>query len=199
MRRRVSGGRFELVADRTVEEVKKQELYTEVGRAVVHLSNIENCLADIFYRLAGVKITHQFAIGLFYSQTFDNKVALVELLMRLEGPQEQLGNWEKLTAELRTHRGVRNLIAHQGLHVGFPDKQGVVDVALLPAPLRTKYDPKKKSIVPSKGIRLGIAEIRSTASALDHLQSELQRLWTAIDNHFLPKELRSDYLWPDDD
>jgi hypothetical protein len=178
----------------------KQEIFTEIGRAVVHLSNVENSLADIFYLLLGHRVPRwQRAIELFYTQSVDNKIALVDLLMHLEGPKEELDAWKKIADQLRAHRVVRNLIAHQGMSVNFFHAEGRIDVALDPAPLRTKFDPKTKHIVPSKGRRVELAEIRATASALERIRSELEKLWTRIEDRSLPEELRSDYVEPPED
>jgi hypothetical protein len=192
-------GPFRLVEGRETEDIVKQEMFTEIGRIVVHLSNVENSLADLFYLLLGHRVPDwQRAIELFYAQSVDNKIALIDLLMHLEGPEEELTVWKKIADELRSHRAVRNLVAHQGMSVNFFHAEGRVAVALDPAPLRTKFDPKTKHIVPSKGRRVELAEIRSTASALERIRSELKKLWTRIEDRSLPEELRSNYVEPDE-
>jgi hypothetical protein len=200
MPKKPSHGRFKLAAERNSLDTKSQELFTEVGRAIVQLSNIENALADIYYSLINHRVTTLTSMNLFYAQTwFDNKVMLVDLLFGLEGTKEQIGRWQKIVAELKTHRGVRNLIAHQGMYIGFPDKEGLIDVSLHPPPLRIKYDPKAEHFVPSKGRHLGIAEIRSTASALSRIHHELEKFWQEIEDSFLPEAQRSDYVDKDEE
>ena len=144
-------------------------MFAEVGRTIVQLSNIENALASIYYSLVDYRLpSTQAAMAPFYAQSwFEGKVLLVDLLMRLEGPEELLERWKKIMKELKQHRTVRNLVAHQRLYVGFPDKEGRVNVSLDPHELQVTYDPKKRAVGPSKGRTVTLAEVRSTASALD--------------------------------
>lgn len=199
MSKKIRQTRFKLATERDGEESKSHEMFTEVGRTIVQLSNIENELANLYYSL----VTEHYlgtsaAMAAFYAQSwFDAKVLLVDLLMRIKGPKEFFERWEKIVKELKQHRGVRNLVAHQRLYVGYPDKEGRVDVSLDPAELNLKYDPQKKEIVPARGRPLSLEEIRSTASALDRIRKALSRLWFDLDEYNLPEDMRSDYREPE--
>ena len=201
MSKKIRQTRFKLAAERDSEVSKSHEMFTEVGRTIVQLSNIENELANLYHSLvSGHYLSTPCAMAVFYAQSwFDAKVLLVDLLMRIEGPKEYFERWEKIVKELKQHRRVRNLVAHQRLYVSYPDKEGRVDVSLDPAELNTKYDPHKKQIVPAKGRPLSLEEIRSTASALDRIRKDLSRLWFDFDEYYLPEHLRSDYVEPEDE
>ena len=193
--------RFQLAPERDDEATKTQEIYTEVGRTIVQLSTIENELANLFYQLLDYRLssTSQ-AMAPFYAQNwFDGKVLLVDMLMRLEGSKEAIKRWEKITKELKKHKGVRNLVAHQYLATSFPDREGRVHVWLSPSDLHEKWDDKKGRLVPVKGRALSVVEIRSTASALDKIRRELSDLWRFLEDEKLPEEERSTYVPPDDD
>jgi hypothetical protein len=49
-------GRFKLAANRDDEASKSHEMFTEVGRTIVRLSNIENALACIYYSLVDYRL-----------------------------------------------------------------------------------------------------------------------------------------------
>ena len=83
-------------------------------------------------------------------------------------PKEGLVRWNKIYSVLSTHKGVRNLIAHQGMHVGAPNERGEVIVLLKPPWLKKN----------SKGRELDVESIRSTADAITRAHGEL---WKLID------------------
>jgi hypothetical protein len=192
---------FKLAAERDSEESKSHEMFTEVGRAVVQLSNIENELANLYHSFAAEHYSDDpSAMAVFFAQSwFDGKVLLVDLLMRIQAPKEFFRRWENIIKELRDHRAVRNLIAHQRLYVSYPDRNGRVDIWLDPAELNRRYEPQKKTFVPVKGRPLHLAEVRSTASALARIRSDLARLWCDLEEYYLPPHLKSDYVEPEDE
>jgi hypothetical protein len=85
------------------------------------------------------------------------------------------------------------------LYVGFPDEEGRVNVLLHPHELQVRYDPEKERLVPSKGRAVTLAEVRSTASALDRIGKELDDLWRRLEERHLPEEERSDYVPPEEE
>ncbi len=176
-------------------------MFTEVGRAVVQLSNIENELANLYHSFAAEHYRgDRFAMEVFFAQSwFEGKVLLVDLLMRIQAPKEFLRRWEKIIKELKQHRAVRNLIAHQRLYVSYPDREGRVNIWLDPAELNRRYDPQKKALVPAKGRPLHLPEVRSTASALDRIRKDLAQLWYDLEEYYLPPHLKSDYVEPEDE
>ena len=89
------------------------ELYKQVGRVVVTLSNIENLMAMVFV-IVSHNLTTEEASAIFDSyQSFDQKFKLVGYAIQ----QNDLGNeheeWEKLSKRLQGQKLVRNLVAHQ--------------------------------------------------------------------------------------
>jgi hypothetical protein len=198
---KIKRGSFKLAAERTREDVLSHEMFTEVGRTVVQLSNIENELASLYHSLTlGHYLSTPQAMAIFYAQSwFDGKALLVDLLMRIEAPKQLFKRWEKLFAELKGHRAVRNLVAHQRLSVGYPDKDGQITMWLDPAELNLRYDHKTKKIVPAKGRPVSLSEVRVTASALERIRKELSHLWVDLDESRLPVHRRSGYVDPEDE
>lgn len=193
--------RFQLAPGRGDEATKTREMYTEVGRTIVQLSTIENELALIFYELTGFRISSTTeTMAPFYAQSrFEGKLLLVDLLIRLEGSDEAIKRWQKVTKDLKKHKGVRNLVAHQHLATSFPDREGRVNVWLSPGELHLKWSTKDDTLVPVKGRALPIAEIHSTANALEKIRVDLRSLWQFLEDEKLPLEERSDYIPPEED
>jgi hypothetical protein len=146
---------FKLAAERETEESVSHEFYTEVGRIIVQLSNIENELASLYYRFAQTHYdSTPDAMALFFAQSwFEGKVQLVDLLFRMNAPEEFREKWEKISNELKQHRAVRNLVAHQRLYVSYPDKDGRVSAWLDPAHLNRRFDYEKKKRFRQKDVR----------------------------------------------
>jgi hypothetical protein len=123
--------------------LERREVFEEVGRAIVHLSDIENLLASLFHVLVRPKAPSP-SMELFYDQgTFDKKMKLVDFIFHLRGSKKELERWKKISAQLDAHRSARNLIAHYGMYVDSPDRDGRVDVVLHPpwlkgGPIREK-------------------------------------------------------------
>lgn len=139
-----------------------RELLHEVGRAIVHLSNIEELLAMVFAVLS-VPVATEVATELFHDQgAFDKKLKLTNYMVLHRGRSHELTSWAAVYSRLQNHRGVRNLIAHQGLFQNPPDAHGQVSVALRPAWF------KKKG-----GKHLKASEIKSTADELDKIRLEI--------------------------
>jgi hypothetical protein len=166
--------------------LERREVFEEVGRTIVHLSDIENLLASIFHSLVLPKAPSP-SMDMFYDQgTFEKKMKLVDFIFHLEGSKEELERWKKIAAQLDTHRSARNLIAHYGMYVDSPDRNGSVDVLLHSPWLKGRPDKRKTYI--------RLAEIRATASALNKIRAELVKFDYDIEQSFLPKELRDDYV-----
>ena len=171
--------------------LERREVFEEVGRAIVHLSDIENLLASLFHALVLPKAPSP-SMELFYDQgTFEKKMKLVDFIFHLEGSKEELERWRKIAAQLDAHRGARNLIAHYGMYVDSPDRNGRVDVLLHPPWLKGKPENKKPY--------LRLAEIRATASALDKIRADLAKFDYDIDQSYMPQHLRDDYSSDDED
>ena len=113
-------------------DTAEDRLSPEAGRAIVALSNIENRLAMMFAILSAPAPT-EIAKKLFYSaRTFEQRLELVNFIVIKDGEANEIRKWRKIYARLHTHKGVRNLIAHQGLLRGSPDALGNRPVSLRP-------------------------------------------------------------------
>jgi hypothetical protein len=160
--------------------LESRQVFEEVGRAIVHLSDIENLLASIFHSLVLLKAPSP-SMEIFYDQGgFEKKMKLVDYIFHLEGSKEELERWKKIAAELEEHRAARNLIAHYGMYIDSPDRDGRVDVVLHPPWLKGRPD--------RKGKYLRLAEVRATASALDKIRADLAKFDNDIDQTFISKD-----------
>lgn len=201
MSKKITRRPFKLAAERESEDSVSHEIFTEVGRTIVQLSNIENELANLYHRFANAHYDNiPAAMAVFFSQSWlDGKVMLVDLLFLIDAPEEFIERWKKIIKELKQHRDVRSLVAHQRLYVSYPDKEGRVNAWLDPAELNLKFDYKTKKFRPAKGRSLQLREVRSTASALDRISKEFSQLWYDLEEHDFPEHLRSDYADPEDE
>lgn len=146
-------------------EMEKAELYRQAGRAVVELSNAENLLAVAFCILS-VPVPVEDSKKMFASQGgFERKLALVNFMVIHAGHAREMAVWGKIFKELNTHRGVRNLIAHQRMIMEMSTDAPFVEVSLTPL------------FYTGKGKRVGTALIKATA---DELESINQRLWKFV-------------------
>jgi len=138
-------------------EREKAELYQEAGRAVVELSNAENMLAVIFCVLSD-PVPVEYSKEMFSSQGgFERKLNIVNFMVVRANRVEEIEVWKKIYKELNTHRGVRNLIAHQRLFMEMSADAPFVQVSLNP-------------LFHKKGKRIGAAEIKATADELNKIK-----------------------------
>jgi hypothetical protein len=146
-------------------EMEKAELYQQAGRAVVELSNAENLLAVIFCILS-VPVLIDDAKTMFSSQGgFEKRLKLVNFMVAHANRAGEIDVWGKIYTELNTHRGVRNLVAHQRVMMEMSTDAPFVEVSLNPL------------FYNSKGKRVTTAEIKATA---DELSSINTRLWKFV-------------------
>ena len=144
---------YRLAAERDNEDLKSHEMFTG-GRAHDRPAlEYRNELANLYHSLAVQHYSSSpTAMAVFFAQSwFEGKVLLVDLLMRIEAPKEFFDRWEKIIKELKQHRVVRNLVAHQRLYVSFPNKEGRVNVWLDPAELNWEVRSQEKEASSGKG------------------------------------------------
>lgn len=172
-------------------DLEKRELFEEVGRAIVYLSDIENWLVNIadsvsFARTPGMEVANMF-YAIF---GFEKRLQFADLIVELEATDGQKARWKKITSALHAHRGIRNLVAHSPLGTDWhTDEYGRADVFLRPPDLKDLRHPAD----PPRPYRiLRVKEVRATASALSKISKELEKLWNDIDDSFLPKEPQDD-------
>jgi hypothetical protein len=138
----------------------KNEIYTEVGRVIVTLSNIELLMAMAF-RIVSNKITAREADEFFYSlSTFEKRFRLVEYAIAHNDWGGELEHWNKFSGRIAKNKRVRNSIAHWRLFVQ-ETADGNVNLSLMPQQMRAK-----------KG-KLNLSDLKRTADDLEKLHGEL--------------------------
>lgn len=170
-------------------DLEKRELFEEIGRAIVHLSDIESWLIAIAYHvsspLAGMKVPEMF----YAIVGFEKRLQFADVVVEIEARKDEKARWRAIVSELKHHRQIRNFIAHNAMGTSLiPDKEGRYDVFL--------HSPELKNIFGQRRF-VRIKEIRATASALSKISKDLEKLWNDIDDTWLPKEFREDEL-PDE-
>ena len=158
--------------------VEKQELYAEVGRAIVLLSDIESWLVAIAYHVAlpttGMKVPDMF----YAIYGFEKRLKFADVIVDLEATDCEKKRWREITSELMDHKGIRNVVAHHGMGTSWPDKDGRVDVFLKPPDLKMQRHDLQG---PRRPRLLSVKDIRATAFALSKISSDLEKLWDDID------------------
>jgi hypothetical protein len=161
--------------------LEKGEIFAEVGRAIVNLSDIENWISSIYHEYCNPLSTSQ-SMPVFYEQAgFDRKLKLADLIVRLKAEKKHKEKWIKIIAGLDEHRLIRNLIAHYGI---------VVDTFTKDRPQAYLQPPWLKLNKSGKhtGKILQLAEIRATASALERIKGELGDFWRELQDYWYPQE-----------
>jgi hypothetical protein len=151
--------------ERLVEEQRdKDELFKQVGRAIVTLSNIENLTAMAFATVSQ-GMTLEEACALFDSyQSFDQKFRLVGYAIRQNDWGNEFTAWEALSKRLQGQKFVRNLAAHQRMQFKQAEKNGRQKVVL------TKHWYKKK-VHSSKDLE--IVDVKAAADTLETIHEEM--------------------------
>jgi hypothetical protein len=148
-------------------------LYSQAGRAIINLSNVEKLMAVMFAVLS-LPVEVEEANKVFYEQrTFERRLTLLNYAVLKWNVPGEIKAWRAIYQKLKTHKGIRNLIAHQGLFRHPPDESGVRAVSLQPP----WYNEK------SKGRSVEAKEIGATADALKEITIDL---WVLIRKTGLP-------------
>jgi hypothetical protein len=122
-------------------------------------------LAVIFCILSG-PVPVEDSKTMFASQGgFERKLKLVNFMVTSADRAEEIEVWSNIYKELNTHRGVRNLVAHQRMMMEVSPDAPFVDVSLNPL----FYSDRSK--------RVTTAETRATADELDSINT---RLWEFV-------------------
>lgn len=155
--------------------LKKRELFEEVGRAIIHFSNVENWAANLAYQatfnyVPGMQVAQMF----FAIYGFGKRLQFADLMMAMHADDADKKRWKEIIEKLREHKAIRNLVAHHMLNTSlFPNAEGEHDIFLQPPELSQN---------PLKGIEvIRVSEVRNAASALEKIGNDLERLWWEID------------------
>jgi hypothetical protein len=103
--------------------------------------------------------------AMFASQGgFERKLKLVNFMVIRANRPNEMEVWGKIFKELDTHRGVRNLVAHQRVIMEMSADSPAVEVSLTP-------------LFYKKGKRVTTTEIKATADELENIN---KRLWDFV-------------------
>jgi hypothetical protein len=158
------------VVEALMANPNEDDLYKEVGRAIIKLSDIENLMTMMFVILS-TPVFPDGASELFHEQnSFERKMKLLNFLVLKENRPKEVAAWAAIYQKLHTHKGVRNLIAHQGMFRYPPDDAGRRQVSLRPPWL-------KKG---GRGKELDAKTIKATADALTGVSRDLWALISTL-------------------
>jgi hypothetical protein len=140
--------------------VQQEQIYREAGRAVINFSNIESDLTFLFGVLIGADL-YSMAIAAIgdVKNNFALRLKLVDLLVEKECTDQEKERWRPISGTISTHKGIRNLIAHQ--RMGFEPIDGPE-----PAMSRVVLEPALFGLT-RKGRKLEGHQIKATADALE--------------------------------
>lgn len=145
---------------RNQKDTAKDEIYREVGRTIVMLSNIEQLMAMVFMIVSN-KMTSKEAAEHFYNlNSFDQRFKLVEYAIAHNDWGGELELWQKFSGRIAKNKKLRNSIAHWRLFVQ-ETTDGKVDLSLMP-----------QHMSPKKG-KLNLNDLKRTADDLEKLHHEL--------------------------
>lgn len=139
-------------------EKAKRELYEQVGRAVVGLSNLEMLLAMLFAIITPRETSD--VADFFYDQNgLEKRIRLIDFMAKGELTEAEMKTWQKVRQGILEHKGVRNLVAHQRMYI--EQAGNGVQVTLRPPWLK------------KGGKDLDTPAIKKTADALEELKDDL--------------------------
>ncbi|MBN8934988.1 MAG: hypothetical protein J0I13_01480 [Rhizobiales bacterium] len=148
-------------------DIVRENMWREVGRAVVAISDIERVLAAICIRLSPA--SEREAVDIFMSdRMFASRLRfLTYLVARWNDPKLSL-RWASIERKLQSHKRIRNLVAHQGMIEGEPDNLGLPQVCLHPLSLKRG------------GKKLTAKDIKATADMLQKLKHDVGLMLISI-------------------
>jgi len=145
---------------RDQKDSAKAEVYREVGRTIIMLSNIEQLMVMVFMIVSN-KITSKEAAEHFYSlNSFEQRFKLVEYAIAHNDWGGELELWKKFSGRIAKNKRLRNSMAHWRLFVQ-ETADGKIDLFLMPQHMSAK-----------KG-KLDFHDLKRTADDLEKLHSEL--------------------------
>lgn len=145
------------------EQEDKNELFRQVGRAIVTLSNIENLMAMAFISVTQGMTAAEAGEFFYGQQTFEQKFKLVGYAIQQNDWGDEFAAWEVLSKRLQEQKLVRNLVAHQGMHFKQSGSSGKRKV-ILTAPWF-----KKKG----RGKELELLDVKTAADKLESIHAEM--------------------------
>lgn len=163
---------FEMMKRRFKEELEDRgEMYLQVGRTIVALSDIEQYLVS-FFALFSLPIPEEESERIFYrSQNFNRKLELVDYAVLRSSEAELRDPWNKLSERVKQQKVVRNIAAHASIY--FRQERGARrSRAVISASSRDGG---------GKSRELGIPDVKSAADELEAITRDFRMfLNTAI-------------------
>jgi hypothetical protein len=163
--------------------VQQEQIYRDAGRAVINFSNIESDLTFLFGVLIGADLYTQ-AVAVFAEVTnnFALKLKMVDLLVEKECSEQEKAIWRPISGTISTHKGIRNLIAHQ--RMSFEPIEGPE-----PAMSRVVLEPALFGST-KKGRKLEGRQIQATADALEPIADRVYQFARDLMLRRAPNSLR---------
>lgn len=139
----------------------RNELFKQVGRVIVTLSEIENLMATAFLCVSQ-HMTLVESTDLFYSfRGFDQRLRLVGYAIAQNDWGGELEAWNALSKRIEDQRIVRNLAAHNGLSFKEDKKAGKRIATLSSVSFK-----KKKS-------EIDLVDLKKAADALEAIEADM--------------------------
>lgn len=139
----------------------RNELFKQVGRVIVTLSEIENLMATAFLCVSQ-RMTFEESTELFYSfRGFDQRFKLVGYAIAQNDWGGELAAWNALSKRVEGQRVVRNLAAHNGLSFK-EDKKGGKRIATLTS---SSFNKKKSEI--------DLIDLKKSADSLESIEADM--------------------------
>jgi hypothetical protein len=146
------------------EKFDRSEMYLQVGRAIVALSEVEEILAEIFVFLSA-PMPEARSAKMFYSvQNIAHKIELVDWAMMHSPSAKDKERWRKLSSRVVKQKMVRNTAAHASVQFQREkeSKKWRISIGTQARDPRAKRD-------------LAIADVKAAADDLHDIWIEMRR------------------------
>lgn len=139
---------------------QNEPLYTAIGEAITHWSDLEGRLVRIAAELLRGAPIERVGLVLYSVANFHTWIAVIDDLLALDGTYpNSAARWHKLTKRLKAENDIRVRLAHQGIPLDAPGQLR-----------RHKFDVRSKSVA---GRPLTIEEIKAFIERVDTLYADL--------------------------
>jgi hypothetical protein len=146
------------------QQREKDEMYRQIGRAIVSLSVVEELMAAAFVALSAPMVEDQAGAKFYETQNITHKLKLLDYAIMKTEWFEGKKKWPSLSAKIAKQKWIRNAAAHSSLGFRFERDAKKWHVKLT----GQEFDRKRDST-------LEIAVIQSAASELEALSRLMQK------------------------
>jgi hypothetical protein len=163
---------------RTAKRIRRKAL-SEVGRAIVAVSEIENWVAHIYHDHCAIATS--LSMPMFYEQNgIEKRIKLTNMIMEMTAEKPHLERWHKIILGLEKPKLVRNFVAHYGIYVDAYGDEPVV--YLQPPELKYGRDGKRS------GASIAMPAVTAAADALEGIRDELEKFWSDLQDFWYPDQ-----------